>query len=269
MSLIGAKMMAKPLGQMPYQPVGDLLLKFPEVKAAENYRRDLDLDTAIARVGYTVSGVQLHARGVLQRSGSGDRRAHRGRQTRPDLLHRRHADAAEGDGRDGGQADTLVMRGVNGASQGIPARLKFQARVRVLATGGKTTAAEDTISVSGADSAVAADRRCNELQEVQRHQRRPRIANPDIPGHHRQEVVRGAPASPSGRLPAAVPTSFARPGRCRRGSDADRRADQGVRRRATTRSSLRSTSSSAVTCSCPALGRAGSRRTSRGCGTRA
>ena len=27
--LIGEKMMAKPLGQMPYQPVGDLLLTFP------------------------------------------------------------------------------------------------------------------------------------------------------------------------------------------------------------------------------------------------
>ena len=35
--------------------VGDLLLKFPEVKAAENYRRDLDLDTAIARVRYSVA----------------------------------------------------------------------------------------------------------------------------------------------------------------------------------------------------------------------
>ena len=55
--LAGDKMMAKPLGQMPYQPVGDLRLTFPEAKKVENYRRDLNLDTAIARVSYTVEGV--------------------------------------------------------------------------------------------------------------------------------------------------------------------------------------------------------------------
>ncbi len=57
--LIGEKMMAKPLGQMPYQPVGDLVLTFPEVKQVENYRRQLDLDTAIARVRYSANGVKF------------------------------------------------------------------------------------------------------------------------------------------------------------------------------------------------------------------
>ena len=33
-NLIGQKMMAKPLTQMPYQCVGDLLLKFPDVDGA-------------------------------------------------------------------------------------------------------------------------------------------------------------------------------------------------------------------------------------------
>src|SRR5215472_10018725 len=35
--LISAKVMAKPLAQMPYQTVGDLLLDFPEVNAVEDY----------------------------------------------------------------------------------------------------------------------------------------------------------------------------------------------------------------------------------------
>ena len=51
--LIGAKIMAKPLSQMPYQTVGDLLLTFPEVASVENYRRELNLDTAVATVSYT------------------------------------------------------------------------------------------------------------------------------------------------------------------------------------------------------------------------
>src|SRR5437899_2285388 len=55
--LIGGKMMAKPLREMPYQPVGDLLLAFPEVAAAADYRRELNLDTAVARVRYTAGGV--------------------------------------------------------------------------------------------------------------------------------------------------------------------------------------------------------------------
>jgi alpha-L-fucosidase 2 len=48
--------------------------------------------------------------------------------------------------------DLLVMRGVNGASQGVTGALTFQARVRVLAQGGATGATQDTVSVSNADS---------------------------------------------------------------------------------------------------------------------
>ena len=51
--LLGAKVMAKPLGQMPYQTVGDLLLTFAGTTNVENYQRDLNLDTAEATVSYT------------------------------------------------------------------------------------------------------------------------------------------------------------------------------------------------------------------------
>lgn len=39
--LISAKVMAKPLGQMPYQTVGDLLLTFPGATNPGDYRREL------------------------------------------------------------------------------------------------------------------------------------------------------------------------------------------------------------------------------------
>ena len=48
--LIGGKMMARPLQQMPYEPVGDLNLSFPRHGDVTEYRRELDLDMAIARV---------------------------------------------------------------------------------------------------------------------------------------------------------------------------------------------------------------------------
>src|SRR6187455_1074058 len=55
--IVGAKVMSKPLAQMPYQTVGDLALTFPQIESAENYRRDLDLTTATAHVSYVSGGV--------------------------------------------------------------------------------------------------------------------------------------------------------------------------------------------------------------------
>src|SRR6478735_3336961 len=55
--LVDAKVMSKPLGQMPYETVGDLALTFPQVESVENYRRDLDLTTATAHVAFTRGGV--------------------------------------------------------------------------------------------------------------------------------------------------------------------------------------------------------------------
>ena len=52
--LVGAKMMAQPIKQMPYEPVGDLKLSFPGHDNFTNYRRQLDLNTAIATVSYKV-----------------------------------------------------------------------------------------------------------------------------------------------------------------------------------------------------------------------
>ena len=55
--LIGAKVMARPLGQMPYQTVGDLNLRF-QTKDFSDYRRELDLETATATTSYTSEGVR-------------------------------------------------------------------------------------------------------------------------------------------------------------------------------------------------------------------
>ena len=51
---IGAKMMARPLQQMAYETVGDLKLSFPRNGYVSGYRRELDLETGIAQVSYTI-----------------------------------------------------------------------------------------------------------------------------------------------------------------------------------------------------------------------
>src|SRR5689334_615285 len=47
--LVGAKMMAQPIKQMPYEPLGDLKLSFANHDNITFYRRQLDLNTGIAR----------------------------------------------------------------------------------------------------------------------------------------------------------------------------------------------------------------------------
>lgn len=57
--LIDREMLASPRRQQPYQPVADLRLDFPEppAGAVEEYRRELDLDRAVATTTYRRDGV--------------------------------------------------------------------------------------------------------------------------------------------------------------------------------------------------------------------
>src|SRR5262249_53440516 len=57
--LVREKIMSKPLGQMPYQTAGDLILTFPESEPVESYRRELSLDTAVASVEYASQGTRF------------------------------------------------------------------------------------------------------------------------------------------------------------------------------------------------------------------
>ena len=151
--LAEAKMMARPLWQAAYQPVGSLLLRFPALAVVENYRRELDLDTAIARVSYRANGTSFTREifaspidQVIVVRLSADKPGQiefSARLTSPQSATATTA----GD-------DTLVLAGRNGKSPADPGKLKFEARARVAAVGGKTTVGKDVITVQGADSAT-------------------------------------------------------------------------------------------------------------------
>ncbi|MDR3308561.1 MAG: glycoside hydrolase family 95 protein [Tannerella sp.] len=53
------KIVSKTNHGMPYQPVGDLKLTFPANASAQDYRRELDLSTAVATTRYTLDGVEF------------------------------------------------------------------------------------------------------------------------------------------------------------------------------------------------------------------
>jgi alpha-L-fucosidase 2 len=150
-ALVADKMMAKPIRQMPFQPLGDLLLTFPDTGSVERYRRDLSLDTAIARVTYMSAGVtytrEIFSSPVDQVIAvrlSADRPRHV--TISVGMTTPQHADVTlEG-------TDTIVMRGVNAEAQGIKGALTFQARARVMAERGSASVDGAGIAVRNADA---------------------------------------------------------------------------------------------------------------------
>jgi alpha-L-fucosidase 2 len=151
--LVGSTMMARPLCQAPYQVVGSLQMIFPAVAAVRNYRRDLDLDAAVASVRYEAGAVHF-LREVFASAVDQAIVVHLSADTPGQIgfslcltTPQSATTMTEGD-------DTLVLTGCNGNSPAGAGKLKFEARVRVATTGGQTTIRGDAISVEGADSAV-------------------------------------------------------------------------------------------------------------------
>jgi len=151
--LIGAKMMAQPIKQMPYQPLGDLRLDFPGHESVLNFRRELDLDTAIATVTYEIGGVRF-AREFF--SSPIDQvivvhlTADRPNQItfNASMLSPQHSVVATD------RDNTLILRGQNGDAHGVQGALRFEARLTVIAEGGSVATEKESISVRNANSVL-------------------------------------------------------------------------------------------------------------------
>ena len=151
--LVNENLIGTPGGQMQYQTVGDLSLTFPAANApTENYRRELNLATATATVSYTRDGVN-HSREIFASA--------------PDnvIVVRLTADQPGAVSFTAGMKsplwgssvsvagdDTLVMAGRGTDSNGVTGVIRYQARVQVIATGGKLRAGADSLTVEKADS---------------------------------------------------------------------------------------------------------------------
>jgi alpha-L-fucosidase 2 len=160
--MITDKMMARPLRQMPYETMGDLFLDFPTNQTASHYRRELNLDTAVARVSFTRGGVkftrEMYASPVdqvivirLTADQPGQISFVAGMQspqTSSRLVQINDQAAAAGTAK----SATLVMNGVNGEAEDIKGALKFAARVCVLPDHGEIMADADKIYVTDANS---------------------------------------------------------------------------------------------------------------------
>ena len=151
--LVGAKMMARPIKQMPYEPLGDLKLSFRDHDNITGYRRELDLDTGIVTTTYNI-GAAAFTRVIF--ASAADQvivvliNADEDMQLNFAVTFETPQKATVStDGK-----DTLIIRGVNGDSSGIKGGLKFESRVLVLQDDGQTLAEKDRIVVSNANRAM-------------------------------------------------------------------------------------------------------------------
>jgi alpha-L-fucosidase 2 len=148
--LVGARMMATPIKQMPYQPVGDFRLEFAGHSGISNYRRELNLDTAIANVSYAAGGVRF-TREVFA-SPVDQVIVVRLTSDRPGQISFVASFATPQKAAIESAPGTLILRGENREASGVKGALKFQARALLLPRGGKMEARDGNILVSNANS---------------------------------------------------------------------------------------------------------------------
>jgi len=147
---IGLKeFMSVPLGQKAYQPFGDLRISFPAPSEASEYRRELDLDSAVSRVTYTMGGVTFKRETfasfpdqVIVMHLTADKPGSINFTAKLDSPHKSAQTALR-------SGDHLALFG-HVEEGGV----KFESRLKLIAQGGATTTSDTGLTVSKADSAT-------------------------------------------------------------------------------------------------------------------
>ena len=217
--------MAKPLAQMPYQTVGDLMLTFPHARLVSRTIAAISISPRPPRTCCTRADGITFAREVFASAPdqvivvrlTASRPGQISFEARMQTPQRATVEAtAEGD---------LVMRGINGDGRGttadgrpIPGALRFEARVRVITTGGSRIASDEAIVVRDADAVTLLIAAATSYRRLRRRQRRSGgkrrdITRPRVRARHRQPSGRARP-----RLSATLRSRHARsrPARSRR-----------------------------------------------------
>lgn len=153
--LANDRMMARPLSQSAYQPLGDLILTFAGGEAVRDYVRELDLDRAVATTRFsTESGRQLREVFVsavdqvlvMRLTAEGEQ----GRLDFAATFGTPHRECSIASGHD----RAITLEGRPGSANGIAPAIRFAARARVITATGEVSSRDGCLRVSGAKSAV-------------------------------------------------------------------------------------------------------------------
>jgi alpha-L-fucosidase 2 len=139
--------MSIPLRQKAYQPFGDLRLKFAGHSQVVDYRRDLNLDTAIVTVRYKIGGITFTREAFVSHAGQAIvvriSASKPGSVSFTAWLTSEHESAKT---RTVGK-DSLAMAG-----HVEDGGMKFESRLRATADGGKVTVSDRELAIEKADA---------------------------------------------------------------------------------------------------------------------
>ena len=150
--LVNKNFITKASHGMPYQTVGNLKLTFPGHENYTNYYRELDLEKAVASSRYELNGVKYETSvfssfpdqvivvqikadkpGSITFSAAMDR-------PKPSVVKV----TANTD-------NELIMSGITSEFEKMPGSVKFEAKVKIVAIGGKVTSTESSLDIANAD----------------------------------------------------------------------------------------------------------------------
>jgi alpha-L-fucosidase 2 len=162
-TLYARTQMGMPVEQMKYAPLVNLLLFFPSQREVTAYRRELDLDKAVASVTYNVGDVAYRReyfcspvdqviliRLTASRPGSISFVANL--QGVRNIEHSNYG--TDYFMMDGEPPNTLVVRGRSADYLGVPSRLRYYCHLEVSTEGGTVSVDAIDLRVSGADAAT-------------------------------------------------------------------------------------------------------------------
>jgi alpha-L-fucosidase 2 len=150
--LTNQKFMGRPVGQAPYQALGDLVLKFEHAGETTDYHRELDLDLATATTRYRVDGVQFKREvfasfphNVIAIRISANRKGIISFTAKLQSQLRSALTTSQSE---------IILRGVSSDHAGVPGAVKFTGILQAHAQGGDVRTHNGELVVQGADSAI-------------------------------------------------------------------------------------------------------------------
>ena len=135
---------------MPYQTIGSLFLEFPDHEDVQNYYRDLDLNTAVSSVLYTVDDVEY--RRELFTSFTDDVMVLRITANEPgSITFSLKAESPQLDFEAKADSDRFILKGTSGDFDNKSGRVKFHTIVHPEVVGGNITHQDTALTINEAD----------------------------------------------------------------------------------------------------------------------
>ena len=159
--LFGRYLMGYPVEQQKYQSTGDLILKLNHGPEVENYRLELDLRKAIARVSYQENGINFERE--IFSSPVDQVIVIRLTADKPSSLslvanlrgcrNQAHSNyATDYFTMDGYGQDSLILRGKSADYLGVKGQIRYEARLKALAEGGSLAVNDTDLVIKNADA---------------------------------------------------------------------------------------------------------------------